>query len=124
MSQIREACWECQKTIKVEIGQVAFDYQLGYSLSYNCPYCGAIAELDDVGFPPEDIRQYIINQEGKYFLKIGHSNAKNKVISMKIIRQALELSIPEVLNLFNSYSNIAEGTKVEVKWLQKLLVDR
>jgi ribosomal protein L7/L12 len=81
-------------------------------------------ELDDYGFPPNEIRQKIIDEEGEWELIIDPAKLKNKAEALKVLRQALNLSIEEISKLFKNMPNIISGTKIEIQWLRQLLSNK
>ena len=121
MAEIQRKCDSCQQNKSVSIGQ-GFDYNLFWHESHRCNFCGFAMEMDDRGFPPEDIRQIIIQQEGEYYLKVDDSCLKFKVASVKIIRSALFLPMSKTKKLLQQFPILATGTKIEIEWLQMLLL--
>jgi ribosomal protein L7/L12 len=77
--------------------------------------------MDDFGFPPDEIRQNILSEEGEWNLTINELALKNKAKLLKILRQALGLSILEAAKLLKNFPDIISGTRTEMKWLKKLL---
>lgn len=123
MVQIEYKCFECNNVIQANIYQSSIDWQLRWSSSYECPYCASINETDDIGFPPQAIRQKIIDEEGEWQLRIDERSSSGKIKALKIIRQILNLSIKEASELIRDYSKIAKGTKTEMNWLKKRLLE-
>jgi DNA-directed RNA polymerase subunit RPC12/RpoP len=121
MINIQYQCPNCEKIIKANIGQAIIDSRLKWYLSYVCNHCSSAVEMDDFGMPPNEIRQQIIEEEGKWKLIVNPTESKNKAKIVKIIRQALSLSIREASSLLNNFPNIISGTKVEMQWLGQLL---
>lgn len=68
MADIKYKCPECQKTIKANIGQAIIDSRLRWYLSYTCNHCSSIVGMDDLGFPPDAIRQKILDKEGEWIV--------------------------------------------------------
>ncbi|MBL8193113.1 MAG: hypothetical protein JNM06_04775 [Blastocatellia bacterium] len=121
MEGIIGICDKCKKEISIFIGQIAFDGELRWSLSYNCPYCGDCIEMDDVGFPPNHVREALMSLYGKWGLSVNESKEK-KVKIISIIRKAFRLSIGEVGKLIKQLPGvILTGTEAEMKWLNYLL---
>ena len=121
MVEIKRKCNNCQQNKSVSIGQ-NFDYNLFWSESHYCSFCGFVMEVDDIGFPPEDIRQIIIQQGGEHYLKVDDSCLKYKTASIKIIRHTFGIPISKIEKLLQQFPILATGTKTEMKWLQMLLL--
>lgn len=121
MADLEHQCDRCQKKVKASFGQATIDSRLRWYLSYSCNHCSSTVEMDDLGFPPDEIRQKIIDEEGEWILKIGVEKLKNKAKLLKILRKALDISIQEVSKRYKNYSNIISGTKTEMQWLKQLL---
>lgn len=92
MPQIQGHCVDCQGEIKLQIGQAVINHAQRLHTSYICLFCGAAVEADDIGFPPDEIRQLILSEEGERYLVIEESESK-RVAAVKILRQALDLSL-------------------------------
>ena len=121
MIQIDCQCSECTRKIKANIGQTSIDLQLRWYFSYCCPYCDCVIEMDDIGFPPQDIRRAILAQEGEWELVIDKTSLSDKVKALKILRNALNLSIQKASKLKKNFPYLASGTKAEMNWLKKFL---
>jgi ribosomal protein L7/L12 len=121
MVKIESYCYDCQKPIDVEVSQTVINLCLRWSTSYTCSFCGAMVESDDIGFPPDEIRQSILSEQGEWHLAIEKLEA-NKVVVMKTLRQTLNLSIIEVKQLLkNCSSSSIQGTQAEMQWLKEHL---
>jgi hypothetical protein len=120
MIQINCQCDRCERVVRANIGQ-AFDFQLRWSLSYECPYCHSTVEMDDVGFPPQEIRKSIIAQEGEWKLIIDKASLNDKIKTLKVLRKAFSYSIQETSKLVKNFPYITSGTKTEMNWLKRLL---
>ena len=115
-----DRCPNCENKIDISIGQIAESHQLRWSLSYDCQYCDFVMEMDDVGLPPEEIREKIMQQIGVWQLIIPEVEYSNKARLLKALRRIFNLSIQEV-SRFSQQNPIYKGTKIEVEWYQKLL---
>lgn len=115
-----DKCPNCEKKIDVSIGQIAGIHQLQWSLSYDCQYCDFVMEMDDVGLPPEEIREKIMQQCGVWQLIIPDAEYSYKAKLFKALRKTFNLSIQEV-SRFSQKNPIYKGTKVETEWYQQLL---
>ena len=121
MVEKRDYCDECNQRININIQQAVIDYSLRWSISYLCPFCSTAIESDDIGFPPGDIRQFMLVEEGEYQLLIKSSEL-NKVTVVKVLRDALNISMREAFNILKLFpQSTVNGTKMEMVYLQKLL---
>ncbi|MGL6337525.1 MAG: hypothetical protein ACRC80_00105 [Waterburya sp.] len=123
MVKVEYRCANCNKETKANIGQAIIDSQLKWYLSSICNHCYSAVEMDDFGILSNEIRQQIINEEGEWKLIIDSAESKNKAKIIKILRQALNLSIQDASNFLKKFPDITSGTKVEMQWLGKLLFD-
>ena len=121
INQVQYQCDECKKIVPASIGQTIINSQLKWYLSYECRECVSTIELDDLGFPPNQIRQIILAEEGEWNLIVNKTEIENKAKLLKVIRQALNLSLQEVSNLFKNFPVLTSGTKTEMQWLEQIL---
>ena len=123
MAQITTKCPDCHNYVKTEINQTAIDSQLRWYESYRCPFCNNAAEADGAGFPPDNIRQMILADQGTFSLSLNNFDV-DRIKAMKIIREIFNLSLSEVSALFKYSADIAIGTKEEMKWVQTILTNQ
>ena len=123
MVEIQYQCAECNKEIKARVNQTIVNSKLKWYLSSICNDCNSAVEMDDFGFPPPEIRQKILEEEGEWELKANSAELKNKVKIIKVLRKALNLSIKDASTFLKNLPNIINGTKVEMQWLKELLLD-
>lgn len=117
-----EQCNSCKNRIKKSVGETTVDNYLRWYVAYKCPFCGESVEMDDVGLPPDHIRNLLIDAEGKWGLnvKVGLEK-KTKLIS--ILRQVLNLSLVDAGKITKLIPGIIiRGSKTEMEWLQKILM--
>ena len=120
MVETKYSCDNCDREINIKIHQTIIDRNLRWSISYVCPFCSIAIESDDIGYPPEDIRQIILITEGEYQLSVTQPNL-NKVKAVKILRNALDISIMEASQILKLFPQPAlRGTKIEMIYLQQL----
>ncbi len=124
MVEIQYLCADCKKEMTANVGQSIIDLKLRWYLSCICKSCNTAIEMDDFGFPPDEIRQKILNQEGEWKLKINSLELKNKAKIIKVLRYALNLSIKDTSKLLKKFPYVANGTKVEMLWLKELLINQ
>lgn len=80
--------------------------------------------MDDTGFPPDEVRSFILRAEGEWHLLIEESQL-NKVAAMKILRQALGISLTETQRLLKCFPDSSiKGTQTEMEWLKQLLATK
>jgi hypothetical protein len=118
--KIKELCPDCSKEIEVNIAQTVINQSLRWYTSFVCPFCGATEELDGMGFPPEEVREVILSEEGEWNLSVN--SPKEIARTLKTIRQALGLSISDAAKLLKSKpESLISGTNAEMSWLSNLL---
>ena len=122
MVEIQYQCADCNHEIKARVGQAIVNSKLTWYLSYICNNCNSAVEMDDLGFPPIEIRQNILLEEGEWELEVNPAELNYKVKTIKILRQALNLSIKDASKLSKEFPKIISGTKVEMQWLKELLL--
>lgn len=71
-------------------------------------------EADDIGFPPDEIRQIILSEEGEWYLVIEESESK-RAAAVKILRQALDLSLAEFIYSTAPDSLLCVGSRADGK---------
>ena len=121
MATYRTACMDCQQTIDVYVGQSVYDRKLVWHQSYRCPNCGMAIEEDDIGSPPDELRQLILEQEGSWCLQIAEIG-DSAIIAAKILRKLMNLSLPDIANVKKKIpGEVTIGTQVEMEWLVKNL---
>jgi hypothetical protein len=115
---LKDSCDTCSKEIEVAIAQTIIHGELRWYKSYSCDHCGAVIEIDGIGFPPDEIRQKIIHGEGEWSIAFNKVNI-GKASILKVLRQALDLSIAEANTALGSASSPSlTGTKTEMLWLK------
>ena len=124
MVEIQYQCADCNQETKARVGQAIVNSKLRWSLSYICNNCNSAVEMDDLGFPPTEIRQKILLEEGEWQLEINSAKLENKLKSIEIVRQAFNLSIKDASKLSKEFPRIISGTKVEMQWLKELLLSK
>ena len=79
--------------------------------------------MDGVDIPPEEFGNNIIAEEGKWRILIYETSLQNKAKILKALRKVLNLSIKEVSASIKTFPYTVSGTKAEMYWLQKFLLD-
>jgi len=117
-------CSSCGKSVRASVDQTIIEGCLKWYVSYQCQSCGAVVEADDIGLPPEEIREFLIQNQGRWELRLDGREA-NRVIVARVLRKALVLSLTEVTNLTKSIpGTLYLGTQVEVEWLAQVLASQ
>jgi DNA-directed RNA polymerase subunit RPC12/RpoP len=120
-SKIEYNCTSCGKSIYAEVGQTVISDHLKWYISYQCQDCGAVVEVDDVGLPPETIRALLIQNGGRWKLRLEDKNS-NRVTTAKVLRKALGLSIADTASRMKQIpGTLYAGTQAEVEWLAQVL---
>lgn len=121
MAQISGQCQDCGSEVIIYTNQNIWDRQLVWWAEYACQHCGFEIHLDDGGYPPEEIRQAILAEQGKWRLAIAETG-RGRILATKILRQVMDLSLAEAMKLKNMMpGTIAFGTKVEIERLRIIL---
>jgi hypothetical protein len=105
---------ECGHGGTARLGQTIVSNELRWYRSISCPNCGHIEE-DGIGFPPEDLRDQLLKQGGRWKLV---ANEANRVAVLKIIRSSLGLSMEEAAATLRHFPTVYTGTKTEAQWLK------
>lgn len=108
-------CEECGHEGTVRLGQTVVGNQLRWYRSVSCPSCGHI-EVDGVGIPPEHMRDQLLQKGGRWNLLVTEANKKARAI--RVIRNALGLSMEETAARLRVFPIVYTGTKTEVEWLK------
>ena len=96
------------------IGQSFVSNQLRWYRSISCQD-GRRIEVDDIGFPPQHVREELLKRGGRWKLIVSESN---RAAAMLIIRRALDLSMEETAAAFRLFPMVYSGTKTEAEWLK------
>ena len=114
---IRMPCSACGHDGAAQLSQAVCSKQLRWSRSIDCPNCG-IVEEDDIGFPPEALREKILQAFGRWTLVVGE---QDRLAAIKIIRNAFDLSMEEAAARKRAFPVLYIGTRVEAEWLKALM---
>jgi hypothetical protein len=104
---------ECGHGGTDRLGQTIVSNQLRWSRSISCPSCGHI-EKDGVGLPPEELRDRLLKDGGRWKLVASGSD---KAAAIKVIRSALGLT-GEAASAFRLFPVLYVGARTEAEWLQ------
>jgi len=119
MAKISKIC-SCGTTSLAEIGQSFISGKLRWYLSFKCPCCGKANEVDGMDDIPIEIRDAILQQEGKWGLIIEDTNKTLSLLA--ILRKELNLSLNEIARLRKLIPGIVlTGTKIEMERLKEIL---
>ena len=124
MATISSSCQECGKAVQLQVGQAIVFSELVWHRGYSCENCGAGAEMDDIGVPPDEIRSEIIKAEGLWHLSI-HEDGKRRLIAAKEIRAALKLPFSDFKAILKTIpGRLKSGTRAEMEWLKERLSNK
>ncbi|MBD1827172.1 hypothetical protein NDI47_25930 [Microcoleus vaginatus GB1-A2] len=105
----------------MSVGQSVFDKKVVWHLSYSCPYCGEAIALDNTDAIPNEMKKEILAKEETWNLIVLEKEQRATVVT-KILRQAMELSLAEAMNLKKKMpGSVFVGTKAETDRLRHLL---
>lgn len=110
-------CPACGHDGAAQLSQSARSGQLRWSRSIDCPTCGVIEE-DDIGFPPEPLREKILQGFGRWTLVVGDAD---RLAAIGVVRSALKLSMQETAARKHAFPVLYIGTKAEAEWLGALM---
>ncbi|MEG4069422.1 hypothetical protein QUA42_19165 [Microcoleus sp. Pol11C2] len=114
-------CGNCSKDIQMSVGQSVFDKKVVWHLSSSCPYCSQAIALDNTHAIPNEMKKEILAKEGNWNLIVLEEEQPATVVT-KILRQAMELSLAEAMNLKKKMpGSVFVGTKAEIERLRHLL---
>lgn len=120
MSAINKFCEFCGNQITATMGQSVVGDQLRWHCSYQCSHCGSNIELDDIGYPPEEIRNELLAAGGKWNLLVDEP-PQHRIQIMKILRQTCNLTLAEAKAASQHIpGKVASGTQPEMEWLRDI----
>lgn len=120
---VRESCPDCGAVIEVSVGQfVTPDGELVWSRSIRCHPCGLAIEEDDMGFPPESIRQQLVATWGRWAVVL-HDGA-SRTMAVKVLRARLGWDLRQAGDHLRSVTRTFwRGTEAEARWLKHHLTE-
>ena len=123
MATIRFQCQSCGRELPADCNQTFIDGPLRWCCSSRCSECGSAIESDDIGFPPDEIRQRILESDGCWEVLMTHkSNLNGKLVA--VLRDQLNLTLSEIAERFRNVPGVIfSGTRVEAAWIKKLLIE-
>jgi hypothetical protein len=117
---IKLPCPRCGWSAALRIGQINFRGELRWFESTNCDKCGLRSEADGVGFPPLNIRELLIDNDGEWCVIM--KDVKSTASAVKVLQAALSLDIKAAIALLRTETKaVFRGTKSECLWLVELL---
>lgn len=125
MAEIKRNCTNCSAEIISDIGQnVTPNGSLRWYEAYHCPNCNADLEFDDIGIPPDYIRNLILESEGEWTLVVKSLDKSKKFDFTKVLRNLFNYSLQDAIKILSKIPGIIyQGTQAEVQWIQKHLDD-
>ena len=114
MPIIHTTCSECSGQLEISFGSRCFKGQLTWSASYYCKDCDYAVEEDAWDMIPEDYRELELQHDGVWSILFLHSSY-SKITALKIIRQCLDLSMPEITCIKKQLPGpVLTGTQAEM----------
>ena len=118
--EINRKCGSCGEEIRCRYTQFLRSHELGWERECSCLFCGHSEALYDLGPPPEEIRDLIIQRHGTWGVRVG-ADARLPVV-LKVLKQDLKFSNDELKAVINRIPGvILNGTNVEMEWIAYLL---
>lgn len=120
MIKVEEKCPNCNSDIISYFGQsLRPNGKLTWYQSYHCEKCSDSVEIDDLGIPPNEVRQKILSVEGEWNLIVESVDKKKKMRTSQLLRNLFNYSMLEMKDLLKNIPGIVfHGTKTEVEWIQ------
>ncbi|MEL6344189.1 MAG: hypothetical protein AAFV53_13800 [Myxococcota bacterium] len=91
--QQKVVCPECAQIATEHIQQVSALEGLSWWTRISCPMCQTVAEDGGDGYPPEDIRQRLMQAHGIWGLKIPRQQDRHR--ALVCLRRTLDFSLQE-----------------------------
>lgn len=116
-------CPSCGREAQVSVGQHTDGIRLLWSRSTSCAGCGHATEEDDVGFPPEPVRQALTSTHGRWSLRLGDERERRAAVGA--LRAVLQLDLAEAASLLRREDGVLwSGTRTEARWLAARVASR
>ena len=110
-------CPDCGGASSTTYGQQFLDRGLVWSESTSCSNCGYALEADADGFPPLQIRNWLIENHGRWALSVNTTGAE-RLKPCKILHCDLNTTLDEVKTMKDRMPGIVyTGTQREMDWL-------
>ena len=95
--------------------------RLFWSESVRCRNCGNAIEMDDDGFPPAEVREQLLADDGRYALLVIEDSTRRLHVG-KILHCDLDTTLEEVRRMKDRMpGRVYTGTRVEMDWLSNRL---
>ena len=113
-------CPRCSARDALEVGQANYQGTLRWYESVKCHNCGLRSEADGEGFPPEEFRDRLLQNSGRWEVRLDP--VKSPATVAKVVRTALSLSMQDAAQLLKQLpGSVYVGTEVEAAWLAEQL---
>ncbi len=108
-----------QQENQAVLSERIFDLAYLYVIWFSCPYCKEVQEIDGDQKAPEFIRNKIYEQNGKWMLSIDLSDKKQLSITLKRMREILDLSVDELKHYIARNVFDTVGTRIEIEAIER-----
>lgn len=110
----------CGANVNANVGDSLHNGKLKWYLSYNCVLCGNAVECDGIDSLPQDIKDAIIAQDGKYALILHNIKELSKAVYILKKQFAHDFERPNHLQT-DSIIELTDGTKNEIYFIYGIL---
>ncbi len=118
MIETRATCPDCGGEATIGTGDSAHSGRLRVYESHFCADCGYALEADGPGPLPEETRRRVLSEHGVFGLQVRVKRSQDRIVLMKVLREALGLSLPEAKRLVSRLPGVVvRGTRAEVRAL-------
>jgi hypothetical protein len=117
----RLPCPNCGQADQLCIGQSSVDGRLRWYESVYCSNCGLVTEADGVGFPPAEIRNWLLATGGEWAVTMTSVNSIPALI--KAVKEHISVEPASLLRALKREGPkvVYAGTRGEAIWLSKIL---
>lgn len=124
MPTIEFVCQQCSSPATADCGESLQGGKLSWYCSYHCEKCGASLELDDLGFPPPEIRKKIVHAYGCWDVILTSTTGNRAQVALAL-RKILSLDSRYVTELLKKNPCVMfSGTRVEASWVAQEVTKR
>jgi len=120
MAKLEMRCETCQAPVTAHVGQSSVDGKLRWYYAYHCEKCDSTLESDDVGLPPDNVRELMMSESGLWRVVVS-GGAEVKVKTLSALRRAFGLDLQQASRLARQFPVVFKGTLPEAEWLSGIL---
>jgi hypothetical protein len=107
-------CKRCGREGMARLAQAIVFKQLRWHQATSCTGCGYVEEEDGIGFPPQQLRDRILRDAGRWKLL---ASGLDRARAIKVVRSVLGLT-GEAASAFRQFPVLYIGTRTEADWLK------